>query len=129
VRIGELAERGGVPPKTIRFWEAERLVPEPARTPAGYRDYDEGAIERLAFIRNAQAAAFTLAQIRTILEVRDQGEAPCEHVARLVEGRLAEVEQRLGELRQTRRQLQELARRAQELDPADCRGLCQIIDA
>lgn len=129
MRIGEVSERSGVPAKTIRFWEAEGLVPGPARTTAGYRDYDEDALERLAFIRNAQAAAFTLTQIRTILDVRDRGEAPCAHVTRLIEERLADVNRRMAELRQTRQHLRQLARRAEELDPAECRGLCEIIDA
>jgi len=56
MRIGEVAGRTGVPPKTIRFWEDQRLLPPPARTPAGYRDYDPAVLERLAFIRHAQAA-------------------------------------------------------------------------
>ena len=39
MRIGEIADRAGVPAKTIRFWEEEGLLPAPARTAAGYRDY------------------------------------------------------------------------------------------
>jgi len=53
-----------VPAKTIRFWEDQRLLPAPARTPAGYRDYDPAILERLAFIRHAQAAGLTLEHIR-----------------------------------------------------------------
>src|SRR5215472_16787460 len=51
---------GRVPAKTIRFWEDQRLLPPPDRTPAGYRDYGPGVLERLAFIRHAQAAGLTL---------------------------------------------------------------------
>jgi hypothetical protein len=39
MRIGEIAGRAGVPAKTIRFWEDQRLLPPQGRTPAGYRDY------------------------------------------------------------------------------------------
>jgi hypothetical protein len=56
MRIGEIAGRAGVPAKTIRFWEDQHLLPPPARTPAGYRDYDPAILERLAFIRHAMAA-------------------------------------------------------------------------
>jgi len=56
MRIGELAGRAGVSAKTIRFWEERRLLLLPARTPAGYRDYDPAVLERIAFIRQAQAA-------------------------------------------------------------------------
>ncbi len=53
MRIGEVAGRAGVPAKTIRFWEDRHLLTPPARTPAGYRDYDPAILERLAFIRHA----------------------------------------------------------------------------
>lgn len=57
MRIGELAERAGVTAKTVRFYEDEGLLAEPARTPAGYRDYDPVVLDRLAFIYDAQCAA------------------------------------------------------------------------
>ena len=60
MKIGEAAERSGVPAKTIRFWEDQHLLPAPARTSAGYRDYHAAVLERLAFIRHAQAAGLTL---------------------------------------------------------------------
>ena len=127
MRIGEVAGRTGVPPKTIRFWEDQRLLPPPARTPAGYRDYDPAIVERLAFVRHAQAAGLTLQAIRQVLEVRDGGQPPCVHVTGLIAQRLAEVEARLAELARTRDQLAALAGRAAAQDPADCRGYCSII--
>ena len=56
MKIGEVAGRSGVPAKTIRFWEDRHLLLAPARTASGYRDYDPAVLERLAFIRHAQAA-------------------------------------------------------------------------
>jgi MerR family transcriptional regulator, Zn(II)-responsive regulator of zntA len=73
MRIGDVAARAGVPAKTIRFWEDQRLLPPPDRTPAGYRDYGPAILERLAFIRQAQASGLTLTAIRQVLEVRDGG--------------------------------------------------------
>jgi DNA-binding transcriptional MerR regulator len=55
MKIGEIAAQAGIPAKTIRFWEDQHLLPPPARTPSGYRDYDRAVLERLAFIRQAQA--------------------------------------------------------------------------
>lgn len=127
MRIGEVAERTSVSTKALRFYEREGLLPAPARTDAGYRDYAPAAVERVAFIKDAQAAGFTLAQVRQILQVRDDGDAPCDHVGALVDERLAEVERRLAELRQVRTQLRELRERARGADPADCRGLCSVI--
>jgi MerR family transcriptional regulator, copper efflux regulator len=119
----------GVPTKTIRFWEDQHLLPPPARTPAGYRDYDPAILERLAFIRHAQAAGLTLDAIRQVLDISDGGQPPCVHVAGLIARRLTEVEARLAELALTRDQLAALAARAAAQDPADCRGYCSIITA
>ena len=128
MRIGEAAGRARVPAKTIRFWEDQRLLPEPARTSAGYRDYDPAIVERLAFIRHAQAAGLTLEHIRQVLDIRDSGQPPCVHVAGLIAQRMAEVEARLAELARTLGQLATLAERAAAQDLADCQGYCSIFD-
>ena len=128
MKIGEAAERSGVPAKTIRFWEDQRLLPAPARTPASYRDYDPAVLERLAFIRHAQAAGLTLEHIRQVLDIRDDGQPPCVHVAGLIARRLAEVEARLAELARARSQLAALAVRAAAQDPADCQAYCSVFD-
>ena len=127
MRIGEIASQAGVPAKTIRFWEDRHLLPQPARTPAGYRDYDPAILDRLAFIRYAQAAGLTLGHIRQVLDIRDGGRPPCVHVTGLIARRLAEVEARLAQLARTRDQLAALGARAAAQDPADCRGYCSII--
>jgi MerR family transcriptional regulator, copper efflux regulator len=127
MKIGEVASRSGVPAKTIRFWEEQHLLPAPARTAAGYRDYDLAILDRLVFIRHAQAAGLTLEHIRQVLDIRDDGQPPCTHVADLIARRLAEVEARLAELTRARDQLAALAVRAAAQDPADCRGYCSII--
>ncbi len=127
MKIGEIAGRAGVPAKTMRFWEDQDLLPAPARTQAGYRDYDPAILERLAFIRHAQAAGLTLEHIRQVLHIRDGGQAPCVHVTALIARRLAEVEVRMAELARTRDQLAALAGRAAAQDPADCRGYCSIL--
>ncbi len=127
MKIGEIAAQAGIPAKTIRFWEEQHLLPPPARTPSGYRDYDRAVLDRLAFIRQAQAAGLTLGHIRQVLDIRDGGEPPCVHVTGLISQRLGEVEARLAELARARDQLAALARRAAAQDPADCRGYCSII--
>lgn len=128
MKIGEVAGRSGVPAKTIRFWEDQHLLPPPARTPAGYRDYQSAVLGRLAFIRQAQVAGLTLEHIRQILDIRDSGQPPCSHVTDLVTRRLGEVEARLAELTRARDQLAALAVRAVAQDPADCRGYCSVFN-
>src|SRR5262249_54025518 len=109
------------------FWEERRLLLQPERSAAGYRTYSADVIERVRFIRRAQAAGFSLAQIRQVLEISDSGTAPCEHVGTLIAQRLAAGEARIAELQATRARLRLLARRAAVQDPADCRGYCVIL--
>jgi MerR family transcriptional regulator, copper efflux regulator len=127
--IGELAARGGVTAKTLRFYEHQGLLAPPHRTPSGYRDYDDTAIPRLQFIHAAQAAGFTLREIAAILRVRDEGEAPCTHVQDLISRHLAEIDQRLQELQATRRELRRLAVHARTITPNDCpsEAICRIL--
>ncbi|QQM47407.1 heavy metal-responsive transcriptional regulator [Streptomyces liliifuscus] len=129
MRIGDLAAAGQVTAKTIRFYEQARLLPAPPRTTGGYRDYAPEAVSRLAFIRDAQGAGLTLAEIRSVLEIRDSGQAPCGQVTSLIDQRLADIEQRMAELRQTRSALRELARRAAATDPDTCSEgeICTIL--
>lgn len=129
--IGELATATGVTTKTLRFYEAEELLPEPDRTAAGYRDYPATAVDRVAFIRQAQAAGLTLAQIGQVLAIRDGGDPPCAHVAELVDDRLEEVARRLDELERTRTELLALRGRLDRLDPAACHdgAICAAIPA
>jgi DNA-binding transcriptional MerR regulator len=120
MRIGELAEQAGISTKAIRYYEQLGILTAPARTPSGYRDYDQSALGRLAFVRAGQAVGLTLGELRRIVALRDRGEVPCEHVAGLLQQRSADVEARIAELRQLRRELQRLAEQAQRLDPEQC---------
>src|SRR3546814_14532654 len=100
--IGELADQSGITAKTIRFWEAKGLLPDPTRTPTGYRDYDSDAIDRLSFIRHAQIAGLTLAEIRHVLAISDTGEPPCGHVTDLIHQHLTDTDDRSRDPTQTR---------------------------
>jgi MerR family copper efflux transcriptional regulator len=129
VRIGELAQRTGTTAKTLRFYEQAGLLPEPGRTPAGYRDYDEPVVDRLRFVKAAQAAGLSLAEIRDVIAARAHGGPPCDHVAALLDAHAAALDQRLAELTALREEVQPLRVRARDLDPAMCEpdGVCQVI--
>lgn len=118
--IGEVAEATGVSTKALRYYEAEGLLHEPARTSGGYRDYKSEVVDRVGFIKQAQAAGLTLRQIGQVLAIRDDGHSPCRHVGELVDQQLADVERRLADLRRTRTQLREVRGRLDGLEPADC---------
>jgi DNA-binding transcriptional MerR regulator len=129
MRIGDLAATSGLTAKTIRFYEQTGLLTEPPRTSGGYRDYPAETTSRLGFIRDAQAAGLTLAEIRGILDLRDSGQAPCTHVTALIQHHLADIERRLADLRKTRSALLALADRAADTDPGTCTeaDICTIL--
>ncbi|MDT0469446.1 heavy metal-responsive transcriptional regulator [Streptomyces gibsoniae] len=130
MRIGDLAARTGLTTKTIRFYEDSGLLPAPPRTPGGYRDYPDHTVTRLGFVRDAQRAGLTLAEIRSILALRDDGHAPCHHVTGLINEHLDDIEQRMAELAATRNELRALADRAATTDPAACTAddICTILN-
>src|SRR5947209_4275125 len=99
MRIGELADRLHVTTKSIRFYESIGLLPEPARTPSGYRDYAEADAERLTFIKTAQRLGLSLDEIREIIAFCDRGEQPCGYVAELLHRQAVELDGRIREMR------------------------------
>ncbi len=131
VKIGELAQRTGTTTKTLRFYEQAGLLPEPARTSAGYRDYDEPVVDRLRFVKAAQAAGLSLAEIRDVIAAREHGGPPCGHVAALLEGHVRELDQRIVELSALRDDIRHLRERARDLDPTRCEdaAVCHVIPA
>jgi len=103
--IGQLAAAAGVPTSTVRFYEREKLLTPDARTGANYRAYSAASLERLKFIRAAQASGFGLKDIREMLDLTYSDAPPCDEVAALIKRRLVEVKQKLRELKRIDRVL------------------------
>src|SRR5579859_3119309 len=120
MRIGEIAEQAGLSTKALRYYERTGLIEEPTRTPSGYRDYGEGVLDRLRFIRSAQAAGLTLGEIKGVIAFREQRRPPCGHVLELIDGRAADLDRRIAELRTLRDDLRSLTRRGRSLSPEAC---------
>jgi DNA-binding transcriptional MerR regulator len=129
MRIGELARRSGLAPSAVRYYEGLGLLPPPERTASGYRSYAEATLDRLTFIRSAQAIGLTLADVGQVLRVRDAGETPCAVVSALIDRHHAEVRTRIAELQALERELARLEARAARLAPRDCdaSGICHLI--
>lgn len=129
MKIGELAERAGVSAKTVRYYEGLGLLPEPDRTSSNYRDYGDDAAERLRFIRDSQAAGLTLAEVGSILDMKDAGQSTCEHTRDLVHRHLADIDRQIAALTESRRELEKLAAAADAANPAACSdpNRCQVI--
>ena len=105
LKIGEVSKRSGVGIEALRFYEKGGLLDRPSRTFSGYRVYGEEVLERLAFIKRAQALGFSLEEIRRIVDDARKGQSPCDEVREIVRRRMAELDERLRELHRYRKEL------------------------
>ena len=123
LRIGELAAATGETVKTIRFWEEQGLL-EADRSETGYRYFGDRMVERSRFIRRAQALGFTHAEIREILELREEGRQPCKEVREQLRGHLDAIRSRLGELQRMESELEARLRWAEADEEPLCKKDC-----
>jgi DNA-binding transcriptional MerR regulator len=119
MRIGELAQASGMPPKTIRFYEEIGLLPPAQRAENRYRVYNQEDVQRLRFIRNARTLDFSIDDLKEVLDLRDRGEAPCRYVSHLLKTKHIEIEVRIRQLQELQQELQQLLDQASSLPDDD----------
>jgi len=95
--IGELAKATGVSTDTLRHYERKGVL-NSQRAGNGYREYPEGALERVRMVRQGLAIGFRLDELRSIFKVFDRGGAPCQQVRSLAASKLAQIETHLQEV-------------------------------
>ena len=106
--IGQVAKQSGVSVETIRFYEKEGLIEKPERKESGYRQFNEEAIKRLAFIRKAKSLGFTLNEIQELLSLKSNESGDCENVKQLAGEKLVDIEQKINSLKRMKRVLNNL---------------------
>ncbi|MBG7144582.1 Cd(II)/Pb(II)-responsive transcriptional regulator [Pseudomonas aeruginosa] len=126
MRIGELGKKADCLVQTVRFYESEGLLPEPARSEGNFRLYDEVHLQRLLFIRRCRAKDMTLDEIRQLLNLRDRPELGCGEVNALVDALIAQVRTKMKELRALERELMDLRR---SCDSARTSRECGILNS
>ena len=105
--IGGLARAAGVGIETVRFYQRRGLLREPPRPQGEVRRYGDEDVKRLRFIRSAQAAGFTLAEIGELLALNASDDRL--RVYELAQARVAALDQKIAELGEARRALVDLA--------------------
>jgi DNA-binding transcriptional MerR regulator len=99
LRIGELSAASGLTRDALRYYERQGLLPRSRRTSGGFREYDSGAVDRVRFIKQAQAHGLTLREIRDMISHQsDAGRTRCRHVRDLLARKLTQMEARRQEL-------------------------------
>jgi len=124
--IGKLAKSSGVGIETIRYYERSGFLPLPERLPSGYRVYGHEAVNRVRFIKEAQALGFTLSEITELFGLTDDPEADCATVNKRAQIKLTEIDNKIRNLKSMRKSLERLAK----FCPADKQPLseCSIIN-
>jgi DNA-binding transcriptional MerR regulator len=123
-RIGEIAEATGFPPSTLRYYENEGLLPEPQRTSAGQRVYDDSHVERLRFLARGKRLGLTLEEISHLADAWDHEDCSITHdqLVGLLDAKLAHVHEEIVELTRFAEQLEQVYRRVAQR-PAE-QGRC-----
>ena len=111
--IGEVARRAGVGVETVRFYERQGLLEEPARKASGYRQYAEEVVARLRFIRRAKELGFTLREIKGLLGLRLDASATRAEVRQQARAKVADIEARIADLQRMRDVLLRLIKKCQ----------------
>lgn len=116
----ELARRTGCNLETIRYYEKIGMMPDPPRTGAGYRVYDERHIARLRFILRARELGFAIEEIRGLLELVDGGTQTCAEVKERTERHLADVRTKIADLKRIEKVLAQTASKCSGEDVPEC---------
>jgi MerR family transcriptional regulator, copper efflux regulator len=124
MRIGEVAAAVGVETPTIRYYESIGVLPEPDRTDSGYRAYTDADVERMRFVTLARSLGVGLDDIRQILGLRDQGEAPCGYVRGVLDRQVDAVKERIEQLEALSAELNRLQRAAHTLPDTNVNDPC-----
>ena len=123
MNIGEVADRSGLPPKTIRYYEDIGLI-VPDRQGNGYRDYGADDVHKLQFVQRARGLGFSVEDCRALLSLyEDEGRASAD-VKAIAEKHLQEIETKIEELKGLHKTLKHLVHHCQ----GDGRPHCPIID-
>ena len=121
MKIGDLARATGTKVATIRFYEAEGLIPAPARSSGNYRVYEQTHLDRLSFIRRSRDLGFTLDQVRALLRLADDRGSPCAEVDAIATAHVAEIDRKLADLQLLRGELMRRLDSCSGATIADCR--------
>lgn len=123
MKIGELSAASSTPVETIRYYEREKLLPEPARTGGNFRDYEDAHLHRLQFIRHCRSLDMSLDEVRVLLRVKDAPGEDCGDVNALIDEHIGHVATRIRELRVLEKALKELRQTCCEAQSADQCGI------
>lgn len=120
--IGRLAKAAGVGVETVRYYQSRGLLRVPVAH-GGFRVYPVAVIDRIAFIKRAQALGFSLDEVRSLLDLEDGRNRRA--IQSVTQARLGQIEDKLADLHRMRGALSELLHRCRQTGPTQA---CPIIE-
>lgn len=119
IMVGTLARLAGVQIDTLRYYERRRILPAPARNAAGYRTFTQADVNRVRFIKQAQALGFTLAEIESLLILRtSRSGKKCATVRARAQAKAQDIDQKIQALRAMKKALEKLVAACPKEGPA-----------
>lgn len=118
--IGQAAQRSGVPPKTIRYYESVRLVSPATRGENNYRGFGEKEVDILRFINRARRLGFSLKEVEKLLALYRDRSRPSREVKRLALRHIDDVDRKIVELKSIKKALLQLVEKCPGNDRPEC---------
>ncbi len=106
ITISEATKLTGLSARQIREYEKQGLLPSIQRSDAGYRNFDEGQLARLHFIKHAREVGFSLAQIQALLALQDNQQRNNVEVKALTRQHIDDLTQKIERLQTMKATLQ-----------------------
>ncbi len=130
MQIKQLAALAKVSAKTISYYESIGVLPQPERSPNGYREYEGSDVERLKLVLGARRLEFSLEDVTEILAMLDRREAPCRRVLDKLVQKADEIANRITELQRLEQELRHLHELGQTFPTDDVDGkacVCHLV--
>lgn len=128
LKIGEVSKQTGIAVGALRYYEELGLLAS-QRGKNGYRYYPPSAVHQVQFIKKAQSLGFSLEEVHQVLNVHQQGDAPCDLVQSLLQNKIEKLETQIQEMRQFKHHLEQYrdswAASAPRSTPGD---ICPLIE-
>ena len=95
LKRGNLAKMAAVNIETIRYYEKQGILPEPDRSPSGYRQYNEETVNRIRFVKRAQKLGFSLSEIKQLLKLSEGEITDCDEVKDIALKKLEAIREKI----------------------------------
>lgn len=119
MNIGDVAEKSGLPPKTIRYYEDIGLV-TPQRAANGYRSFRASDLHKLTFLGHARSLGFSIEDCRALLALYEDESRASSDVKRIAKEHLSRIDRKISDLAAMRDTLSHLVRECAGDDRPDC---------